>query len=262
MEEKKFDNLVFFDNSYVYCLAYTKLSQDLYNYLIDFNIDYNVPDISNTAESLIEIAGKHCYMSFGKGRKSIQEYINGIIEHKHFSVIEHLSATFVIRGVSRYFTHEFVRHRHNSYSQFSTRYCDPIGFVIPYDFRISQDDTKEIREIKSKLIEQYKQKCINSYEYYLEIKKQLKNLIEEKNELNKRKRIRGTARFGLLSGMEAPIVVTGNLRSWLEYLQKRLPNGKTGFPDPEIAEVSVKIFENLRKIFPITMLVQKEISNH
>ena len=63
------------------------------------------------AEKLSEMGGRLCYMSFGKGRKTNQEYLGNIIGVGHGSVLEHAVWNFVITGVSRSFTHELVRHR-------------------------------------------------------------------------------------------------------------------------------------------------------
>ena len=77
------------------------------------------------AERLAEMAGRLCYMSFGKGRKGNAEYLGHILESAHGSVLEHCVWNFIITGVSRSFTHELVRHRAGfGYSQLSQRYVD------------------------------------------------------------------------------------------------------------------------------------------
>jgi thymidylate synthase (FAD) len=76
------------------------------------------------AEKLAEIAGRVCYMSYGKGRKTNAEFVGHIIEVGHGSVLEHGVWSFLFTGVSRSFTHELIRHRHFSYSQLSQRYVD------------------------------------------------------------------------------------------------------------------------------------------
>ena len=73
------------------------------------------------AEALAEMAGRVCYMSYGKGRKTNREFVGHIVEVGHGSVLEHAVWSFVITGVSRSFTHELIRHRHFSYSQLSQR---------------------------------------------------------------------------------------------------------------------------------------------
>jgi thymidylate synthase (FAD) len=55
------------------------------------------------------------------------------ISEGHESIIEHASATFDIRGISRACSHQLVRHRIASYSQESQRYVDMTAaeFVVP-----------------------------------------------------------------------------------------------------------------------------------
>src|SRR4051812_24681486 len=77
------------------------------------------------AEELIELAGRVCYMSFGGAQspKDNSSYVRNLILQQHESVLEHASWTFVLAGVSRAFSHQFVRHRVGfSYSQLSQQY--------------------------------------------------------------------------------------------------------------------------------------------
>ena len=76
------------------------------------------------AEKLAEIAGRVCYMSYGRGRKTNADFLSHIVEVGHGSVLEHAVWSFLVTGVSRSLTHELLRHRHFSYSQLSQRYVD------------------------------------------------------------------------------------------------------------------------------------------
>src|SRR5262245_32889824 len=58
------------------------------------------------AETLAEMAGRVCYMSYGKGRKTNREFVGHIVDVGHGSVLEHAVWSFVVTGVSRSFTHE------------------------------------------------------------------------------------------------------------------------------------------------------------
>jgi thymidylate synthase (FAD) len=83
-------------------------------------------------DMLSEVAGRACYWSYGKGRKTNAEYLANIIGSGHGSVLEHPHWTFGLKGVSRSLSHELVRHRHLAFSQLSQRYVteDP-EFVVP-----------------------------------------------------------------------------------------------------------------------------------
>jgi len=68
--------------------------------------------ITPNAEQVIELACRTCYLSFHRFNppSSTEELIKKIIQKGHHSVLEHAFATFRIKGGSRVFTHELVRH--------------------------------------------------------------------------------------------------------------------------------------------------------
>lgn len=53
--------------------------------------------------------------------------IEKVISSGHYSTIEHIQISFAISNVSRACTHQFVRHRHVSFSQKSQRYVKEKG---------------------------------------------------------------------------------------------------------------------------------------
>ncbi|MCS6894120.1 MAG: FAD-dependent thymidylate synthase, partial [Deltaproteobacteria bacterium] len=85
-------------------------------------------DSLTSGEVLIKFAGQTCYCSFGHKRtynKDIERYLDNLKASGHGSVFEHANYTFLVYGVSRSLTHEFIRHRAGfAYSQQSTRYID------------------------------------------------------------------------------------------------------------------------------------------
>jgi thymidylate synthase (FAD) len=96
---------------------------EISRFLADEEVTWQT-DTEVGAEKLAEIAGRVCYMSYGKGRKTNEEFVGHIIDVGHGSVLEHGVWSFLFTGVSRSFTHELIRHRHFSYSQLSQRYVD------------------------------------------------------------------------------------------------------------------------------------------
>jgi thymidylate synthase (FAD) len=81
------------------------------------------------AERVIEQAGRTCYRTEGKiTDDSAAAFVRMLVERKHESVLEHSYAVFRIRGGSRAFTHQLVRHRLASISQQSQRYVDEKSF--------------------------------------------------------------------------------------------------------------------------------------
>src|SRR5215813_14738985 len=100
------------------------VADELQRFLNDEGMLFST-DTSLASEVLTEVAGRTCYMSFGKGRKSNQEYLENILSSKHGSVLEHAVWNLLFTGVSRSLTHELVRHRAGfGYSQLSQRYVD------------------------------------------------------------------------------------------------------------------------------------------
>ena len=59
----------------------TVVGEELARFLQDEGLVFTT-DAQAAAEVLTEIAGRTCYMSFGKGRKSNQEYVENILSFK------------------------------------------------------------------------------------------------------------------------------------------------------------------------------------
>jgi thymidylate synthase (FAD) len=115
--------------------------------------------ITPDAEDVIEKACRTCYLSFHRydPPKSTQELIKKVIRKGHHSVLEHATATFRIKGGSRVFTHEMVRHRLMSPSQESQRYVE-YGKTKEYEFVIppSVEQTRFKDNFKEKALEMEK----------------------------------------------------------------------------------------------------------
>ena len=79
-------------------------------------------------EQVVAAAARLCYSnaSIGdlmeKSRTERQEFLEKILSLGHHSVLEHVSFTLGIEGISRACSHQLVRHRLASYSQQSQRY--------------------------------------------------------------------------------------------------------------------------------------------
>ena len=90
------------------------------------DVKVELMSITPNAEDVIERACRTCYLSFNRYNppSSTEELIKKVIKKGHHSVLEHALATFRIKGGSRVFTHELVRHRLMSPSQESQRYVE------------------------------------------------------------------------------------------------------------------------------------------
>lgn len=202
-----------------------------------FTTDTQVP-----AEFLDEVAGRTCYMSFGKGRKSNHEYLENILISKHGSVLEHAVWSFLITGVSRSLTHELVRHRAGfSYSQLSQRYVDEseAHYVVPPLYQ--QNDA--LRAKWEAAIETLRK----AYEDLAEATTQhVQQMHPEMTSRDRRKWARQAARSVLPNACETKIFVTGNSRAWRHFLELR----GSVHADAEIRLLAVEIYRVLKRESP------------
>ena len=206
------------------------------------NAPYNPHLWSNVqgSDELAEFAGRACYESWDRPNPetaSNEGYISNIIDHSHFSVLEHASFTVYITEISRTLTHELVRHRHFSYSQKSQRYVDESNarFIVPPVIRDLENKSLQhslLSSIESKLAQ-----ARSTYRYIYE------SLIAEG--FNK-KEARGAARSILPGGTETAIVVSGNIRAWREFFEKR----EGPHVDQEIRELAHELIATIEPFAP------------
>lgn len=93
------------------------------------------------AEALVALGARLCYASAdldaleARVEESEQEdFIRGVIETGHLSVLEHASFTFAAEGVSRVLLAQLTRHRIASFSVQSQRYVSMkrgFGYILP-----------------------------------------------------------------------------------------------------------------------------------
>ncbi len=133
----------------------------------------NVKLISNSKLSLVAMAGRTCWQSFGKGgcypeptdkiSEDDKEFIERIVnKFKHASISEHLTYTFYISGVSRALLQELARHRMTSPSVKSTRYTlkelkeesqidcsnfDEFNFYNSHDWSLAKKFVVEVEDL-------------------------------------------------------------------------------------------------------------------
>jgi thymidylate synthase (FAD) len=164
------------------------------------------PDSMNWLKTT-ELAGRTCYKSEKRIKEGSEVSFNNMLcnTYKHLSVMEHSLITVWFRA-NRGFTHEMVRHRHCSFSQESTRYCnygknaDGLNILPPIAYA-KGGDMEEASLI-------FTSAFLQAEYYYKELLK-----IGTPVEL---------ARDVLPIGVKTDIVVSGNYRTWVELLRQRL----------------------------------------
>ncbi len=180
-------------------------------------------------EQLAELAGRVCYMSYGKGRRTNREFIEHIVEVGHGSVLEHAVWSFLITGVSRSFTHELIRHRHFSYSQLSQRYVDESNSDFIEPDVIAND--KDLHAIWARAVNATR-------EAYDQLVAGMENKFDDvADKTLRRKLARQAARSVLPNATETKIFVTGNARALRHFIELR----GSEHADVEIRKVAVAI---------------------
>lgn len=203
---------------------------------IDNNLQVILESITPDAEDLIERACRTCYLSFHRydPPKSTEELIKKVIRKRHHSVLEHAHATFRIKGGSRVFTHELVRHRLISPSQESQRYVcyadkpnrkktRDFEFVTPPSFVGTDYD---FTDKYLKMVD----RCYNLYE------KMLDSGVPPED-----------ARYILPNATTSEIVITANFREWRHFIWLRT-NPRAHW---EIRKVAIDILKILQEKAPI-----------
>lgn len=219
----------------------TVAADELARFLSDEEMVF-ATDTPVAAEILNEVAGRTCYMSFGKGRKSNREYLENILSSKHGSVLEHATWSFLITGVSRSLTHEMVRHRAGfSFSQLSQRYVDEgeARYVVPPLYQQSEALRQKWGETIEALRKAYVELADATTAF---VQKQHPEMAPR----DRRKWARQAARSVLPNACETKIFVTANSRAWRHFIELR------GSPhaDAEIRLLAVEICRILQHESP------------
>ena len=150
------------------------------------------------------------------------------IESRHYGILEHISLTWYVEGISRACSHQLVRHRIASYAQCSQRYCkvgtmDREWYIIPPSFDDNGKAMIDYFNLMDQIARVYN-KFINTY-----------NLKKE------------DARFILPNACKTNIMITMNARAFIEASAKRLCKRAQW----EIRELFSKMKETLKYEAPL-----------
>lgn len=197
--------------------------------------------ITPNAEDIIEKACRTCYLSFPRydPPKSTEDLIQKIIKKRHYSVLEHASATFRIRGGSRVFTHELVRHRFISPSQESQRYvcyADKPGRKKTKDYEVVIPETISQVELPGqagKADELYMEAISRCFELYEEL---LDAGVPPED-----------ARYLLPNATVSEVVITANFRELRHFFCVRT-NPRAHW---EIRKIALEMLKIMKKEAPI-----------
>lgn len=213
-------------------------------FLEDEHVTWLQDEGASDPEKLVEAAGRVCYMSFGtrQYRKSNCEYIHNLIRQGHESVLEHVSWSFILTGVSRGFSHQLVRHRVGfAFSQLSQQYHDEKDAQFVEPSLVAR--FPHLSELWSRSVEDAK-RIYRELLTYLDTD-EFRNLSRiEKREF--KRAIHTAARSVLPNATETKIVITANARAVRHFLTVRgnIPG------DAEMRVVSALIYNALSREAP------------
>ena len=201
-------------------------------------------DNATPPEELVEIAGRICYLSFGLNQSNTtnSEFVKRLIESRHETVLEHVSWTFLITGISRALTHQLVRHRVGfSFSQLSQEYHDEIDNE-PIEPPIIKENP-EIRKVWQNAV----RTSNNAYRQILHYLRESNTLNDpSKGEKGQKQTARSIARSVLTNATETKILVTANARAWRHFFEVRgsVPNNE------EMRHLAAQLLDHLQKEAP------------
>ena len=198
---------------------------------------------------LCKVAGQLCYMSFGPRRSmntQAKRYFDNLKSSGHGSVFEHANFSLLFYGISRSVTHEVVRHRAGfSYSQLSQRFVSgrALRFVERPEYHTDEQLHAQFLERIERAASEYAQLTNR----LLEMQQAGVSILSAEARTDLRKKVQQTARSVLPNETEAPIVVTGNGRSWRHFIEMRA----SAHAEIEIRELAVRAFLCLRQTDPV-----------
>ena len=196
--------------------------------------------------AVVEISARLCYMSYGRGRRDIADFILNLLSSKDGSVFEHVNYGFVFTGVSRSLTHELVRHRAGfAYSQRSQRYVDEsdASFVLPPALARDNGEPDQAATVLSSALE-------SALASYKELVAALEDTLPREmfsSNTDRRKAVRQAARAVLPNAAETKIFVTANVRAWRHFIEMRAAS----HADWEIRHLAIVVLEILQQEAPL-----------
>ncbi len=184
-------------------------------------------------EDVVYTAARTCYSSGTPSKiwdstftpEQRDSLIRKVMQSGHYSVLEHVTCSFEIAGISRAASHQLVRHRLASFSQQSQRYVEAeegVSFVVPES--IAEND---------ELHEKYMQSMDQIFKWYREF---IDAGIKPED-----------ARFVLPAGVCTNLVVTMNARELLHFFTLRCCRRAQW----EIRGVAWRMLKQAQRIAPV-----------
>jgi len=188
-------------------------------------------------EALTALGARLCYAGGDIDRllsiietKDQKAFVEKIMSMGHESVLEHVSFTFLIEGVSRVLLAQLTRHRIASFSVQSQRYvsyASGFGYIVP----------PAIRALGEEAVAEYESQMATMQGWYEEWQKKLGDAGEKSNE---------DARFVLPNACETRILMTMNARELRHFFALRMCSRAQW----EIRQMAQSMFEQCCRVAP------------
>jgi len=219
-----------------------------------FQLEENV----SGGESLVQLAGKRCYMSFQPGlnpniervRKDMAAFIENILNVGHGSVLEHAVYNFAIEGVSRVFTGEMNRHRAGmAISEGSMRFIrfTDIPFWQPTSLQVQDDDPEPIKERKRITWEVFKEVIAKVESSYRLLEELWADELAPTSAFKQKKHLTSMFRRIVPMGVATGGIWSGNLRALRHIFTMRCDSAA----EEEILLVASKMLECMIEAEPL-----------
>lgn len=211
----------------------------------------------SSAERVVEVAGRRCYMSFEVGmnpnvskiREDAKVYIDNILASGHGSVLEHVTFTFAIENVSRVFTGEMNRHRAgmaiSEGSMRFIRYTD-IPYWVPTSIRTNPSDSVELDQKKRKTQDLFDKAFSDIEAVYTQLLDVWKDEMAPESKFKAKKEITSMMRRIIPMGVATGGIWTGNIRALRHIFEMRC----SAAAEEEILLVGTKMLNTMRESEP------------
>jgi thymidylate synthase (FAD) len=190
----------------------------------------------NSPEDLISYVARVSNPSNQLNTETAPRLLKYLIKHKHWSPFEQVSLTFQI-VTSRAIAAQILRHRSFCFQEFSQRYSQ-INSFESFELRKqaekNRQSSQDLFELGPKDVEIIKNHLTQSAKIY--------------DELIEKGAAKECARMLLPLCTQTTLYMTGNLRSWLSYLNVRLEDNT----QLEHREIALAISKVIAEMFPNT----------
>jgi thymidylate synthase (FAD) len=187
-------------------------------------------------EDLISYVARVSNPSNQLNTETASRLLKYLIKHKHWSPFEQVSLTFQI-VTSRAIAAQILRHRSFCFQEFSQRYSAASGFEsfeLRKQAEKNRQSSQDLFELSPQDLENLKNHLIQGAKIY--------------DELVEKGAAKECARMLLPLCTQTTLYMTGNLRSWLSYLNVRLEENT----QLEHREIALAISKVIAEIFPNT----------